>query len=979
MEPHPHLHFDNERTQTLRRSSIQRVVVTAVVVCCLMPAQSGFGQSTVRFSDDIRPVLNRHCVACHGGVKRAGGISFLSRAGVLAPAESGSVPIQPGDAAKSEVIRRIMSDDESIRMPPKVHGDPLSEDDVQTLRDWIDQGAEWELHWSLQPPVRHPQPIIQNTDWPLQPLDYFVLARLEAAGLRPSAEADRRSWLRRVSFDLVGLPPSPDEISNFLRDDSTDAYGRVVDRLLKSNHYGERWATEWLDLARYSDTMGYERDPNRTVWPWRDWVVDSLNQDLAYDQFLTMQLAGDLLPDASLTDKLATAFHRNTQTNTECGSDDEEFRTIAVLDRLNTTWEGLMSSSFKCAQCHDHPYDPIRQVDFYRFFSLLNSTQDNDANEDFPLLAVPINNEDYDRADLIDREYTATRTSLHAEATELSEQTKWFPLRAQSATSTGATIMEIREIDGIPEITATGNIPLRPVFTLDFPLPAKELLTKQVTAIRIDALPFDLQKAASVSEQGFVLSRIRVQLLHSNQTIDVPLVAAFDNDPTACYPIEASLHEDLAGWSAYPRLNRPRRAVFVPAEPIMVPEGAQLRLILEQNAQSTGIRPQPIARARYSFSEDAAWLGLVRQQKDRRTKIAGLQQQREEIASVNVPILSEQHSSQRRDSQLFVRGSFLDRGQDVLPGIPEVFGDHSVTNRLELAHWMTRPQHPLTARTAVNRVWLQLFGRGLAEIVEDFGSAGQPPSHPELLDSLSLRFVEDYKWSRKQLLREIVLSATYRQSAAVTPELEQRDSENRLLSRGPRTRLSAEMVRDNALVIAGLLSTDLGGPPVMPQQPDGIWRTVYNGGVWKTSPGEGAWRRSLYTFNRRTSGYPSYLMFDASSREVCTVRRLPSNTPLQALVTLNDPVYLEAAATFARRMLRAKSNLDEQLAYGYELATSQPLPPQTLPLLTALYQKSFAKFAANSAAARKVASTNEEAALTVVANALLNLDATIMK
>jgi hypothetical protein len=412
---------------------------------------------------------------------------------------------------------------------------------------------------------------------------------------------------------------------------------------------------------------------------------------------------------------------------------------------------------------------------------------------------------------------------------------------------------------------------------------------------------------------------------------------------------------------------------------VEVTAGAMLRLTLEQNAQSTGIIAQVIRRARYSISDDQAWTSLVQQQSDSRQRLSELKSQRNALASVRVPVMREQHPSQRRDTRLFIRGNFLSRGELVEPGIPEVLGQAVVKNRLDFARWMTRADHPLTSRSAVNRIWEQLFGRGLVEIVEDFGSTSSPPTHPELLDWLAVRYSTTLGWSQKQLLREIVLSATYRQEARMTDELRERDPQNRLYSRGPRTRLSAEMVRDQALAVAGLLSHKVGGAPVMPLQPEGIWRTVYNSSKWETSPGEDAHRRGLYTFIRRTSGYPSYQIFDAPTREVCAVRRITTNTPLQALVTLNDPVYVESAAALSEKMLQSGEALEDQIRFGYEQVSGQPIHPAALPPLVQLYQFRIGRFRSDMESTQLTTTTRESTAMTVVANALLNLDVALTK
>ncbi len=930
-------------------------------------------ESSVDFAREIRPLLNSKCVSCHGGVKRAANLSFLSRDDALAPAKSGAVAVKPGDPGHSALLSRVTSSDPEERMPPAEHGPALTGIEIELLRRWIREGAPWKNHWAYEAPIAAPLPPVKNASWPRGEIDRYILAGMESQGLEPSPEASRRAWLRRVSLDLTGLPPTLEDIHTFLADTDDGAHERVVDRLLASPAYGERWASLWLDLARYADTVGYERDPNRSAWPWRDWVVQAYNEDLPYDQFLTKQLAGDLIPGATFGDRLASAFHRNTQCNTECGSEDEEYRLLAVIDRVSTTWEGILATSFRCVQCHNHPYDPFPQLDFYRFVALFNTTQDNDSNEDFPLLAVPERRADWDRAEALDREWRRRRNAIHQDGMTLSENTSWRGLRAARSSTDGNATVETLEVDGIPEVRISGVVTLKARYTLEFP-PAGETLT----ALRIDALPFDPAKAAVSSELGFVLSYLRLEVIREGTTNEVPIGAVYDDEPEAFYPAEATLQDDLPGWSAYPRFNRPRRAVFVMASPTALPPGATLRLTLQTLAQSTGITSQMLRRSRYSMTGDSSWIEQVRRQAPDRARLLELETERRGIPSVAVPVMAEQSASQRRDTHLFNRGNFTDIGPEVTPGVPGLFGPAEVRNRLELARWMASPRNPLTARVAVNRLWEQLFGRGLVESVEDFGSAGRLPTHPELLDGLAIRYSTVLGWSQKRLLRELVLSATYRQDATLTPALRQRDPGNRWWTRGPRQRLTAEMVRDQALAISGLLSSKAGGPPVMPQQPEGIWRTVYNGGKWTTSPGEDRHRRALYTFIRRTSGYPSFLAFDAPSREVCTVRRITTSTPLQALVTLNDPVYIEAASALAARMDSAPG-LKDQIRLGYELATGEPPAPDVVTRLQALHAQARFRFESDPKAAESFAGTPERAALAVVANALLNLDRTLTR
>jgi len=935
---------------------------------------------SVDFGRDIRPLLNTHCTSCHGGVKRAGGLSLLSPEAATAKAKSGGRAIVPGNVDQSELLKRITSKDPDEHMPPPDHGPALGSAEIARLKEWIQGGAVWTKHWAYEKPVRATLPKVAHTEWAKQDLDRFILARLESENLSPAPEATRLAWLRRVSFDLTGLPPSEVETRDFLADNSPQAFEGVADRLLASPRFGERWGSVWLDLARYADTMGYERDLSRVVWPWRDWVIRAFNSGMSYDQFVIRQLAGDLLPDATDDDRLATAFHRNTQTNTEDGTDDEEFRTAAVIDRIATTWEGLAGTSFRCAQCHSHPYDPFAHDEFYQFAALFNTTRDQDSNEEFPLLRVAQNEQDRPTLSQLETRKRTLRQQLHSEGMTLAATARWQSLQASRATSTGQAILVTRNStgDGVPEVIATGTITLNSVYTVDVPISAGGIFS----ALRLEVLPDDLERAVSLPEPGFVLSRIQVQWLPSGdgtQAIDIPLATAYDEDPDAFFAVEASLNDDPGGWCGYPRFHRKRTAVFIPSTPVTLPQGSRLRVVMSQNMQSSGIKAQAIRRLRIALSPDASWNELLVSQSARWKEVASLTKEIEGIPSVTVPIMAEQPASQLRDTRVFLRGNWLTKGALVAPGVPPVLGPMSVTNRLQMARWLTSPDHPLFARVAVNRFWEQLFGLGIVESSEEFGTTGQEPSHPELLDWLAVRFAGELEYKPKRLLRELVLSATYRQDSRVSRDLLARDSRNRLLARGPRQRLTAEMVRDQALSVSGFLSTKMGGPPVMPPQPEGIWRTVYNGGKWVTSPGDDASRRAIYTFIRRTSGYPSFQTFDAPSREYCTVRRLPTNTPLQALVTLNDPVYLDAAKGLATRMLTAGAGTEQRIARGWQLTTGRPMTPREITPLMELYREAQQRIGDDRKAASALGETPELAALTVVANALLNLDTVLTR
>ena len=944
----------------------------------------------INFSTEIQPIINEHCASCHGGVKQAGGISFLSRASLLGEGKSGEVPLVPGDASSSEMIRRIKSDDPDERMPPPEEGPGLDESSIAKLESWVNEGAKWMLHWAYESPQRHAAPQVSDPDWVNQPMDAFILSRLDQENLKPSNPGSRSTWLRRASLDLIGLPPTPEEVEAFNRDPSPKAFENEVERLLRSPRFGERWASMWLDLARYADTQGYEKDLERKVWPWRDWVIRAFNEDMPYKDFLVKQLAGDLLPDRSLDDLLATAFHRNTQTNTEGGTDDEEFRMAAVMDRVSTTWEALQGTSFRCIQCHSHPYDPFAHDEFYEFLALFNTSLDADVNEDFPLVKVPEKKSDFHKADTLYRKLEIVEQALYVQGNQrLAHQGPWVPVIATKAKSTGQTQLRITQDGGLPELRAEGNLSTGSEYELEFEVPEN---VARLEALRIDVLPMDPEAAKSIPEMGFVLSRLKMWVTDEGGSFDeedklgIPFRWVVDDDPAPMYDAQDSLKDNGNGWAAYTRLNGPRRAALVPQEPVHLPKGGFIKLKMKFQKAATGSIPLLIRRARFAISQSEEWsqwshsesfvqlLDDLKQLRDERNKMQG----------VAVPVMLEQPSDRKRVTEVFLRGNWLDRGDSVNPGVPAILPplpEGESVNRLTMARWMTSENHPLTARVFVNRIWAQLFGKGIVTSLEEFGSTGSTPTHPRLLDDLSVRFMRDMDWSLKSLLREIVLSSTYRQSPVIRPDLREKDPDNRLLARGPRTRLTAEMIRDQALFVSGLLSPKMYGPPVMPPQPEGVWRTVYNSASWKTAEGENRYRRGLYTYCRRTSGYPSFLAFDAPTREVCAPRRMPTNTPLQALVTLNDPVYMECAQSLALRMRHDQEEFDPFIAIqnGMRLVTGQdPSRGDVQPLQT-LFSASLSHYQKHPELVGPLGESADQAALVLVANALLNLDAILTK
>ena len=956
----------------MRRTNFSSWIVTALAGG-LLPMSATL--AAVDFAKDVKPILTAHCTACHGGVKKAGGLSFLMREDLLAPTKSGAIPAKPGKPEESEIVRRIETGDKDDRMPPPDHGEKLKDAEIATLKQWIAEGPTWTEHWAYQPPTAHPAPAVKDTGWPRTTPDAFILARLESENLRPSPEATPAEWLRRVSFDLTGLPPGPAEFDAFTADFSSDplkARGSVVDRLLASPAFGERWASMWLDLARYSDTYGFEKDPHREIWPWRDWVIRAFNADMPFDTFTVKQLAGDLLENATGDDILATAFHRNTQNNTEGGTDDEEFRTAAVLDRVNTTWTAWQGTTFGCVMCHSHPYDPFPNADYYRFAAFFNNTEDADLNDDFPRFTVANDPVQRDAAARLQRDQRAKREAINdAGLKAVREIGGWQPMKASAATASGGTLTVAA--DG--KIDASGTLPIGVSYQVTV------RLNSPVTALRIDIFP-DSSDPKKWPERGSVISHLAAAVKtpdgKSTPVVLKEVIADFLAGP---FDPQEALDGGEGGFGGYPVLTGPRWCVVVPDQPISAPTGATLELTMKQAASiNSGFQGTPVRHFTLAGSADVGWTAWV-QAPERKQLWADFETIRKELGKIGgpkVPVLRERSVAGGRTTRIFTRGNRLVKGDAVEPGLPAVVfppKKEGRLTRLDLAQWLVGGQNPLTARVLANRLWAEMFGAGIVESQEDFGTIGGKPSHPELLDTLAVRLSGDFHWSVKRFLKELALSATYAQTAKVTPLLAEKDPRNRLLARGPRTRLTAEMVRDQALAVSGLLSAKAFGPPVYPPQPDGIWSTVYSGDSWKTSAGEDRYRRAIYTYHRRTAGYPGFLTFDAPTRDACTPRRAATNTPLQALVTLNDPAFVELAQALAQRMESSGRTPTEQIAAGCRYLTLAAPAPAMVETLVRLREKSLAEFQTQPGSHEKLAATPETAALVLVANTLLNADA----
>jgi hypothetical protein len=897
------------------------------------------------------------------------------------------------------MITRLTTKDEDERMPKKAP--PLKPEQIELLKRWISEGAKWEEHWAYVPPKRCGQTI-----------DEIVQARLHKEKLALSSEADRWTLARRTALDITGLPPSPEEVEAFVKDGGPKAYERWVDRLLAAPSYGERWATVWLDVARYADSKGYEKDGFRDMWRYRDWVIDALNSDLPYNQFLIEQLAGDLLPSPTDEDLIATAFHRNTQTNDEGGTDDEEFRTYAVIDRLNTTFDSVQGTSIGCVQCHGHPYDPFVHKEFYQLLAFFDNTADADREDERPTQRF-YTRANADDASLLQQRIAASQRQIDGELKrtqnreafelwlrEVRPTENFLPLQTQTVTSVKGEYHVQK--DGL--IRLNGETPTETTITVEGTPEPGPLRALVLATIPDDSLPHNGPGAAPGSG-NFILTRISAMLLTADGQFRQQLEftnarATFEqNNWPVLQALKAGRDEKVeseGGWAIAGGIGKPQTATFFLNGPTDVPTGARLsvrlecqnekwakhvlgsfRLATSRGEDSLKFAALPKELRNFMEKETSAWTPEERAKVERHfffernpelTELyQALDKDKDTLARMpvcNLPVLKELTGKEARTTRVFHRGNWLDKDEPVSPMTPNILNrwhpDYP-RNRLGLAKWLTNGENPLTARVQVNRVWEQLFGVGLVETLEDFGSQGDKPVYQELLDELAARFQSDMKWSQKALLREILLSQVYRQSAKASPELAERDPANRLLARGPRFRLTSEQLRDQALVVAGILNDKKFGPPVMPYQPPGIWQTPYEGRDWITATNADGHRRAIYTFIRRSATYPSFVTFDSPSREFCTVRRVRSNTPLQSLDLLNSPVFFEAAENLAKRMKsEGGPDIESQVRRGLFLATLAPPRTEQVEVLKKLHERVGGNLA-------------------LVANVILNLDQVLNK
>jgi hypothetical protein len=1009
------------------------------------------------FNRDVQPILSENCYFCHGTDKnqRKAGLRLDSFEEATRD-RKGTRAIVPGKSGDSEIIKRMLSTDPDEVMPPKDSHREVTKAQIETLRKWIDQGAEYEAHWSFIPPKRPEVPVVKQTDWVRNPIDAFVLARLEKEGLKPSPQATKEKLIRRVTLDLTGLPPTPEEVDAFVADYASDAYEKLVDRLLASPKYGERMVAEWLDAARYADTNGYQGDPTRTNWPWRDWVVRAMNANMPFDRFVTEQLAGDLLPSPTPSQRLATAFNRNHTFNGEGGRIPEETRVENVMDRTETFGSVFLGLTVGCTRCHDHKYDPITQQEYYELYAYFNNCSET-GKFDYvpgtgnvrPVMAYTTPEQDKRLAELVAAS-KAAEARLNAAVPQIdAEQASWETQAASAGPTywtlaipdtatakSGATLKTLT--DG--SLLASGALATTDTYELTLKTEALGLTGLRLDVLGDDSLPNGGPGRAT--NGNFVLSGIEGEVVSATDPKKSTPLAFRAGSATADYSqpkqnVGGAIDADpKTGWAVMGAPTKNLSAQFAFTAPVGFPGGSIIKLRLKQDyaAANPGSAPgqHQIGRFRVSLTASpilppavSKALAVAPDKRDDKQK----QQVRDYYRGVVSPTFKSLEDARAtakkaeidydngfvkvmvmdddrpREAHLLYRGGYdKPAGPKLAPAVPAVLNKLSPDlpkNRLGLAKWLTSPQNPLLARVTVNRYWQMFFGIGLVKTSDDFGLQGEKPSHPELLDWLAVQFRDpstssgqgvparsESKWDVKAIHRLIVTSSTYRQNSKVSPDLVERDPQNRLLARGPRYRLSSFAIRDQALAVSGLMVDRMGGAPVKPYQPPGVWEEMSLDQIKYTQDhGEALYRRSLYTFWRRTVSPTTF--FDVPQRAVCSVRQVRTNTPLHALALLNDVTYIEASRVLAEKLLSEKSKTDDQrLERLFRVATSRDILPSERQVLGAALARLRQQFSSDKDAAAKLISVGEKprnpqldatelAAWTTVVSTVMNLDETI--
>ena len=1000
----------------------------------------------VDFRRDVRPILSDRCYACHGpdAATRMSALRLDTEKGAFAALPGGKFAIAPGKPEESEIIARLEAEDPVRRMPPESLGHrPLSLQQTALLRRWVGEGAKWSRHWAFEPLAK---PAIEAPGpgaWGRNAIDYFVLERLQGEGLRPSPEMDRSKLLRRVTLDLTGLPPTAGEVREFLADDSPEAYQGAVERLLASPSFGERMAFRWLEAARYADTNGYQNDRPREMWRWRDWVIEAFNDNMPFDRFTVEQLAGDLLPDAALSQRIATGFNRNHRGNAENGTDPDEYQVEYAVDRLETAATVWLGLTVGCARCHDHKYDPISQREFYRLYAYFNNVSDRGRYYKYgntpPIVRAPTQDQRQQLAAMEDRirrlesliERHVSQAEAAPAAADLGKAARWaYSERLVARRSFESSLAErAGPSGGAARLDGRRYFDLGDIADYDFYDPFT--LSAWIRPDRETGGVASRYLTASPKGYGLFLSKGKLQLRLDTASIsDRMRVESLETIPLLQWTHVAGVYDgtrNTGGMRLYinGRPARTRILVDESLNPTRVKAAFRIghgpgthdrfaglvadirvygRALSASEAAVLAVRdtaeeiagmaagqrtPAQRLKLRWAYLEHGAPGDISAAWKELRD----LRLEREAFITALPTVMVMDEREPARPTHVLFRGAFDAPRERVEPGLPAALppmAEGLPNNRLGLAKWLTSPHNPLTARVTVNRFWQMLFGRGIVSTAEDFGSQGAAPTHPELLDWLAADFIEN-GWDVKRLLRTIVSSATYRQSSQAPPGLLERDPENLLLARASRLRLPAESIRDQALAVANLLAARTGGPSVKPYQPGGLWKELSNWGAYSNDHGEKLYRRSLYTYWKRTLGPPAMLAFDAAARETCVVRQERTNTPIQALNLMNDPTYNEAARIFAERMLNEGSSLDsERLAYGFLLATARAPGTAEAEILLASLNRYRDRYQTRPSDAESYLASGEYprdesidppelAAFAAVASMLLNLDETITR
>ena len=1006
----------------------------AVLGLLMPPAGAYAADGKVSYSRDIKPILAGRCFACHGpdeGERQADLRLDIDN-------DVAQAALNPRKPSESELISRISSTDPDLQMPPAAAKKPaLSAEEIALVKRWIEQGAEYDEHWAYVKPVKSPLPPVQDSGWPINELDRFILAGIERQGLKPSTDADKRTLLRRLSLDVIGLPPTPGELAQFEADTSPQAYEKVVDRLLASKHFGERLAVYWLDLVRYADTGGYHSDNHRDVWAYRDWVINAFNENKPYDQFVIEQLAGDLLPSATGQQRIASGFNRLLQTTEEGGAQPKEYAAKYQADRVRNTSVIFLGSTMGCCECHTHKFDPFTIKDFYSFAAFFADVGERAVGRQ-EQTKVPLGDDEI-RFKQVEQELAALRKTLETPTPQLAAaqvkwevtaletiakyESPWMPIKPASAVSEGKATLTIAED---LSVLASGENPPQDTYVVTLPA---EL--PKVTGLRLEALtdPSLAKKSLSRANGNFVLTGVEIALQQATGESQPLKIASAEADfSQEGFPVAAAIDDDpKTGWAVegHNKVEN-RAAVFTFAEPIS--GGEEVNLVVKLLHQSThaqhnigkfrlsltsaeqpNLKESPfppdvtgILKTELAKRSDSQKQALAKYYRSIAPELAAARDAAARLDAERTKILDSAVSTlvstpvEPRTVRILARGNWLDdSGEVVQPAVPEFFAklesSQQRLTRLDLAEWIVSQENPLTARVFVNRLWKLAFGRGIARSLEDFGTQSEFPTHPELLDWLAVDF-QEHGWDIKRLYKQMLMSRAYRQTSVVFPEIKEKDPTNNWFARQDRFRLDAELVRDNALAVSGLLSRTIGGPSVKPYQPAGYWQYLnFPTREWQNDSGEKLYRRGLYTYWQRTFLHPSLLAFDASSREECTASRPRSNTPQQALVLLNDPTYVETARALAGRVLKeANGDSPQRLEFIFQQVLCRSPRPHEIDVLGKLYDKHLSEYRADESAATQLLSVGasknpdgvnaaELAAWTNVCRVVLNLHETITR